>query len=552
MKTAARPADRGRLLALPVLAGLLLVAFAAGGPLTAAAQTPGGSAGAAGGAGQEGGQGGGANADFDSLIDLIVSTVDSTSWADNGGGEAEIRPYVGGVYADPSGLLRRVRSTDNGSLAGDLAATAARLSTVRERAKAAANQPAGDPRRASTLRYVSLARLEREIARRQAAKEAFGQDVLTLAGLRRVRFVVLLEPTADLPRGDVLLAGPAGDWRAVGDGRLVAVENAATGEADPAAGASVVRLDDLLTLLRRGWSDSAHPFGCSIDPRPESLAAAQAYLSKWAGKSVNKRRRSAWLEGLRDAVGKQDVRVFGVSPTSRAAGVLVEADHHMKLIGMGLVDGVPGVESYLDQLADARQADATGPGVLRWWFGMNYASVNASPEGDAYELAGVGAKVMSENEQLTERGIRSPAGQSDEFAAAFAAAFTRHFAELGKKYPVYTELRNLFDLALAVEIAYQAHRDDARQWRPTLLLDAQRIPLPEYQPAAAVETVVNHREVNRRRFVAGVSGGVWSDPRSVLKERTKRVQRSGYGPLGAEPTSPPEGLEPQAWWWDAD
>ncbi|MEM6329058.1 MAG: hypothetical protein AAF790_02300, partial [Planctomycetota bacterium] len=38
--------------------------------------------------------GGGANADFDSLIDLIVSTVDSTSWADNGGGEAEIRPYV--------------------------------------------------------------------------------------------------------------------------------------------------------------------------------------------------------------------------------------------------------------------------------------------------------------------------------------------------------------------------------------------------------------------------------------------------------------------------
>jgi general secretion pathway protein D len=40
-----------------------------------------------------GGMGGGANADFDSLIDLIVSTVANETWAENGGGEAEIRPF---------------------------------------------------------------------------------------------------------------------------------------------------------------------------------------------------------------------------------------------------------------------------------------------------------------------------------------------------------------------------------------------------------------------------------------------------------------------------
>ena len=38
--------------------------------------------------------GGGANADFESLIDLIISTVASETWAENGGGEAEIRQYV--------------------------------------------------------------------------------------------------------------------------------------------------------------------------------------------------------------------------------------------------------------------------------------------------------------------------------------------------------------------------------------------------------------------------------------------------------------------------
>jgi general secretion pathway protein D len=40
-----------------------------------------------------GGLGGGANADFESLIELIVSTVAADTWAENGGGEAEIREF---------------------------------------------------------------------------------------------------------------------------------------------------------------------------------------------------------------------------------------------------------------------------------------------------------------------------------------------------------------------------------------------------------------------------------------------------------------------------
>ena len=40
-----------------------------------------------------GGMGGAANADFDSLIDLIVSTIHTDTWAENGGGQAEIRPF---------------------------------------------------------------------------------------------------------------------------------------------------------------------------------------------------------------------------------------------------------------------------------------------------------------------------------------------------------------------------------------------------------------------------------------------------------------------------
>ena len=45
-----------------------------------------------GGAGP-GSMGAGANADFDSLIDLITATVANDTWAENGGGTAEIRPF---------------------------------------------------------------------------------------------------------------------------------------------------------------------------------------------------------------------------------------------------------------------------------------------------------------------------------------------------------------------------------------------------------------------------------------------------------------------------
>src|SRR6185436_20139381 len=40
-----------------------------------------------------GGLGGAAQADFDSLIDLITSTVEHDSWMENGTGEGEIQPF---------------------------------------------------------------------------------------------------------------------------------------------------------------------------------------------------------------------------------------------------------------------------------------------------------------------------------------------------------------------------------------------------------------------------------------------------------------------------
>src|SRR5689334_2642027 len=50
--------------------------------------------------------GGGSQADFDSLIDLIVSTVKPQTW-DEVGGPGSVSPFQNGVYVDAAGVLRR-------------------------------------------------------------------------------------------------------------------------------------------------------------------------------------------------------------------------------------------------------------------------------------------------------------------------------------------------------------------------------------------------------------------------------------------------------------
>jgi len=487
-------------------------------------------------------KGGAANADFDSLIDLIISTVATETWAENGGGEAEIRPFPTGVLVDAAGTLRlRSRSTTGNQLAdlregGRIAATTGRPE-FSDAGRASSNQGGQSPRHPSELRYVSLPRLEREIARRQAARQPLDQEMLTLAGLQRVRYVFLYPES-----GDLVLAGPAGDWFVDEVGRILSLHTKQP----------VVRLDDLLVLLRRGASAAESYFGCAINPRQEALAKTQAFLASYSQRPLQPSQRKRWLRELRDSMGTQDIEIFGIDPASRAASVLVEADYHMKLIGMGLVEGVAGVESYLDLLkwATERAGGFSPPpmSVLRWWFALHYDAIAVSPQRDAFELVGQGVRVLSENELLAAQGQRVHTGQSDPLNRQFADSFTAHFAQLATKYPVYGELRNVFDLAMAVALIDSEKLMEQAGWTPSLFLDGERLRLPSGPVPRQVETVINHRIINRQHIVAGVSGGVMVAPSDLL--RLRAMESEATAPLGRKDQAAqlPATL---AWWWDA-
>lgn len=464
-------------------------------------------------------RGGGVVADFDTLIELITTTVNPDSW-DDVGGPGSIAEFPTGVYVDAAGVLKKYSPEIDRS-----------LDEIRR--KAAGVSASRDPRKPAILRKVSLTRLEREVQLRYAEGKQPDDVMQALAGLQRIQYVLIYPES-----GDIVLAGPAGDWRADGDGRMIDAEK----------GRPVVMLDDLVVVLRNAYGDDGK-FGCAITPTKEGLANAQAVADKWSKSPLQPGQRGKWLEELRSAVGKQEIDVYGIDRRTHAARVIVEADYRMKLVGMGLEKGTLGVTSYLDSMELAKGEAPPPMAVLRWWFTLNYGALKATPTHDAYALHGPGVKVLSENEMLTERGERVHTGKSNELNSRFAQSFTKHFETLAGKYPIYADLRNVFDLALVSALLKSEDLPGQVGWHLTHFG-----PDGDYQPALGhgpthVETVINHRVINEKTIVAGVSGGVTVSPRELVNANA--IQTDDYGLLkGERKDAAPQNLPRGTWWWD--
>lgn len=466
------------------------------------------------------GRGGGVQADFDPLIDLITSTIEPDSWQDVGG-PGSVSGFDGGVRVDSLGLLRRIPPRTDAALESLRKSAAKVLSTT-------------NPRKPSGLRKISLNRLERELQLRHAAGQSPDETMQLLAGLQRIKYVLLYPET-----GDLVIAGPAGDWRQNQEGRWVDAEQARP----------LVQLDDLVVAFRNAYGNEGK-FGCSINPTKPGLAAAQEVNDRWAKKGGIKSasQRNDFLEEIRAGLGQQDIVVYGIDPQTRAARVLVEADYRMKLVGMGLEEGTLGVTSYLKAI-DPKRDDLNNLSVLRWWFTLNYDALRATEARDGFELRGPGVKVLSENEMLSAEGDRIHTGKSSTANSEFATSFTRQFEILASKYPIYAELRNVFDLALVAAVVRSHELPKKVDWNLTHFgPDGTYEPETDFAPTK-VDSVINHRIIDGKHLVAGVSGGVTVDARPLAT--VAAVKTDDYGLLKTDRNaSRPKQLPRNAWWWD--
>jgi hypothetical protein len=370
------------------------------------------------------------------------------------------------------------------------------------------------------LRYVSLKRLESQIAAARAAGEPLPDAARLLAGLQRVRYVLIYPE-----QQDIVLAGPAEGWRVNARGEVV---GATTGR-------PVLALDDLLVALRVAEDANRSGISCSIDPTPEGLQRVNQLPPP--GRAT-RGAQSAEMRGrqLEEALGPQRITVTGVPDTSHFARVIVAADFRMKRLAMDFerapVDGLP---SFL-HMAKGRRAGLHNT-MPRWWLAADYEPLRRDADGLAWELRGQGVRCMTEQEFLDDAGNKQSTGQADPTAQKWADAFTEKFDELSSEDSAFGALRNVMDLSvvgalLAKERLWERSGLEA----PNLMVEheLEAYPAPRRVPSQASFVKAG------RSWVISVSGGVQIFPWQVA-DRTEVADELA--------SARPQESTASAWYW---
>jgi len=250
------------------------------------------------------------------------------------------------------------------------------------------------------------------------------------------------------PRDECLNLGGIG-WL---EAYVVDVDNAdviLVGRSSP--GWPTLCLDDLAVNIRNVWDEQPYPH-CSLDPRPEDivklnrLMAGAGNIQTLEGiRALHKQVQAAW--------GPQTTRVGGVPPESRHGRVMIDADYHMKGVGLGLTP-LDGLASYPDRMVESvRESIRGGNGVprmgmsmARFWFHVADGDPKFAEGNGIVSLESCKVILLTERQMAAADGQLRDAKEDDPHALSFAADFTKGLRRFVPAIPVYADLENLFRL----------------------------------------------------------------------------------------------------------
>jgi hypothetical protein len=441
---------------------------------------------------------------------------------------------VGGVYIDAGGVLRQT-----GTLAPD-----ARLRLLR----AASVDPPSTPALGigSKLRMISLRRLQRTVSALHAKKEPLPAAVRYLAGLNRVQYLFFYPE-----ENDVVIAGPAEGWKQLPTGEVVGTRS----------NRPVLHLDDFIAALRHSFAQTAESsfIGCSIEPTPQGLQNYAAYMRK-LGNHIDRSRIRQIFAGMEVSMGPQDVKLYGIDPSSPLALKMVAADHWPKRLALGHdASPVRKVTNYMDLAA--RRRIPRRQQKIRWWFVGEFDAIYHTPDELAFQLKGQGVKVATARLFAKTDAHSTKVRKSNASARQFANSFTKHFRTIAARVPVFAELQNLIGLSVAAELIAQKSRrfhedttgfDDtetvARPWTPTTFLDGAACPIEELNVPSHVPSLANYRFVRGRQWLITVSGGVEINLRTLAGRKFRKpAPKRKLANAREEHQAPADSAR---WWWD--
>lgn len=465
-----------------------------------------------------GNAGGASMADFGMLMNLIQTTIDPDAWE---AGDATMQPYPGGIFLDTDGVVHRCKVNP------DLSALQLGKDRGDRSSDMGPNKAANSAwLKSTTRRVVSTKRLLRAVKDYSTRGVAWDRELSVLAGLHRIDFVVLARSNQDL-----LLIGPAGGEVSLQNGTWV----------HSATKTSPILLQDVLTLIGAFANQNSPTVMCSLDPTTAGVARVHALLSKPDAASRLVRNPAKGAEELARTMGNHQVTIAGLDPSSPTALALLEADLHMKRLGLGLESAGAQLTSYP---AWSQKLDLQPSGqLLRWWFMPDYPEIQCNAEKTVFAIPSRRIRLDSERQMMDAAGNRNPAGVADEAADKFAEQFTANFSSLQTEFPLYGRLSHIFDIAVACKLATE-HSD--WQASPTISSTVGGITPKEVAPSTATGTW--KKGTQSHKWIV-VSGGVELDLKRLdLKQRL--IAESGYlssNPIG---NSQPEHDAVTYWWWD--
>lgn len=423
---------------------------------------------------------------------------------------------VAGIDINPEGVLS-LREFD------PRLAKAQRDAALQGRAK-------GDVK-TSPLRKVSLQKLEKEVQRRVEAGEGLDTEIMTVAGLTRIQYVIYLPGSQD-----ILVAGPAEETIEDEVGRNVGL----------LSGHPTIRLDDLALALRTfgPGNEKTDWISCSIDPTKEGLARMQAFHRSIGSITANAN-VVAITNGMKNALGLQTVSIHGIPASTRFAQTLVEADYRMKMIGIGLeIPAIP-MKSWV---ARANPNGGSANSMQRWYFMADYSSVKVSPDSTVLKLEGQGVKLVGEDERVDRTGQRSKSTKGGDAASkAFTKEFTEKFEKLADVTPVFYDMRNMFDLSVCAAFIQQQGLYEKADWKLTCFGDEEQFGIEVAKTPSTVETAVN-AIWKGSRLLTPIGGGVHISARKLASRESTEADSALMDTQGA--AAAPADLAANQWWWD--
>jgi len=414
-------------------------------------------------------------------LTFAVAAIAAISFTSSATAQFFRQPSVGGVKIDTDGVVSNPQVGE--------------LKQLQAAWQKGLEQVPADLQKWTELRFVSLKQLEAEVAAARAAGKPLPEAVRYMAGLQRVRYVLIYPD-----KQDIVLAGPAEGWKIDSLGCVVGATS----------NRPVLTLDDLMVALRVSESSNSSGISCSIDPTPEGLQRMQQISRQLSARNGPQ----GAAKQMEEAVGMQTVTVTGVPATSHFARVIVAADFRMKRIAMNMepapVDGLP---SFLTMMKRGG-AQSMMP---RFWLAPKYEPIRRDNDGLAWEIRGQAVRCLTEQEFLNSSGQKQKAAKGDPAAQKWVDTFTAKFEDLAREDSSFGQLRNVMDLAVVGALLTKERLTEKLGFQAPNLMSEQ--PLDEYPAPRSVPSQASFVKAGRN-WVVSVSGGVQIFPWQVA-DRTE-------------------------------